>query len=247
MRAKSNEVAYLDPVQSRRGRPRIKGENVKLASLFDTCKDSFVHANATLCGKEKSISCLCRDLLWGKKLYLKLRFVLVAGGSTRSIFASTNLGLSPGQIIRLYGYRFKIECCFRELKQVVGGLAYRFWSSSTPKLDKYRKAKDDILEEVEDEGSQARVAAAFKAINGYVMLSCIALGLLQICSLRFSGEVNGANLRWLRTRTNSVPSEATTAHYMGKILFRMFALMPNLDIIRLIRESKQDMTTPMRN
>ncbi|MFB6367636.1 hypothetical protein ACFCP7_27045 [Paenibacillus elgii] len=37
----------------------------------------------------------------------------------------------------MYGYRFKIECTFREMKQVIGAFGYRFWSKSMPKLKRY--------------------------------------------------------------------------------------------------------------
>jgi hypothetical protein len=235
MRAKRNPVAYLDPVRkSQRGRPPLKGEKINVASLFETCKDAFVFTQVMLYGKEETVSYLCRDLLWGKKLYQKLRFVLVFHGETKAIFVSTDLTLSPEQIIRLYGYRFKVECCFRELKQVIAGFAYRFWTNYMPKLKKYAKSGIDPLEGITCNKAKAYISSAYKAINGFVMASCIALGLLQICSLRFSDEVNGSYFRWLRTRTSQIPSEATTAHFMGKFIFRMFALRPNLDIIRFI-------------
>lgn len=42
-------------------------------------------------------------------------------GGTKSILASTNLSTEPLDMIRLYSYRFWIECTFRELKQQIGG------------------------------------------------------------------------------------------------------------------------------
>ena len=120
-RAKSNAKAFEKPIRksSGRGRPRIKGDKVKLSSLFTTRKEEFTQATLTLYGKLETVSYLCVDLLWGDGLYKELRFVLVKySDSTLSIFASTDLTLSPERIICLYGHRFKIECCFRELKQV---------------------------------------------------------------------------------------------------------------------------------
>ncbi len=43
-----------------------------------------------------------------------LRFVLVEMNGTQSILTSTCLELDPLSIIRLYSYRFRIECMFRE-------------------------------------------------------------------------------------------------------------------------------------
>ena len=237
MRAKRNPVAYEEPTQRpKRGRPRKKGEKIKVASLFETCKNDFVSRTTKLYGKEETVSYLCRDLLWGKKLYQKLRFVLVVNGDSKSIFVSTDLSLSPEQIIRLYGYRFKVECCFREFKQVIAGFAYRFWTTSMPKLNRYAKSGADLLEGISCACDKSNIALTYKAIHGFVMISCIALGMLQICSLRFGEQINGSNFRWLRTRTNLVPSEATTAHFMSKSIFSMFALRSDLAIIRFIRK-----------
>jgi len=245
MRAKRNVTAYEEPVQTRKGRPRKKGKKLKVASLFETCKNAFVSMPVTLYGKEEIVSYMCCDLLWGNTLYQKLRFVLVDNGGTKSIFVSTDLTLSPEQIIRLYGYRFKIECCFREFKQVIAGFAYRFWTASMPRLNRYAKSGVDPLEAVSSEGDKARIALAYKAIHGFVMVSCIALGLLQICSLRFKEQINGSHVRWLRTRTNLVPSEATTAHFLSKTIFSMFALCPDLGIIRFIRERQSIASEPI--
>ena len=237
MRAKGNPAAYEEPEEtSGRGRPRKKGNKVKVGDLFECRKNDFVPKEVVLYGKKETVSFLYRDLLWGQKLYQRLRFVLVIHGTSQSIFVSTDLSLSPLQIIRLYGYRFKIESCFRELKQVIAGFAYRFWTVSVPKLKRYAKSGTDVLAAVVNEGDKARILATHKAVESFVTISCIALGLLQLCSLLFANEINASPLRWLRTKSNHFPSEATTAHFMRKTIFRMCAQRPSLAILRFIRE-----------
>jgi hypothetical protein len=65
---------------------------------------------------------------------------------------STDLNLNPETIIILYIYRFKIECTFSELKQVIGAFSYQFWSKSMPKLNRFkRKDEIDAIDKVKDE------------------------------------------------------------------------------------------------
>lgn len=55
-------------------------------------------------------------------------------------------------MIRLYSYRFRIECTFRELKQQTGAFCYHFWSKHMPRLDYYRKKTEPSpLEQVEND------------------------------------------------------------------------------------------------
>jgi hypothetical protein len=239
-RAKLNAVAFKEPVQGKRGRPRKKGEKVKLKDLFKSRLHEFSEASVTLYGKIENVRYYCCDLLWGQKLYQKLRFVLVISGDSMSIFVSADLTLSPEQILKLYGYRFKIECSFREFKQVVAGFAYRFWSKYMPRLNRFSKSGYDPLEHVTGEKDKKRIVSAFNAVQGFVMMAVIAFGLLQICALRFANEINSPKLRWLRRRSNEIPSEATTSHFMGKTLFRMLARRPDLAIMQFISDRQAD-------
>jgi hypothetical protein len=85
-RAKMSTLAYNLPVPHKgRGRPRKKGEAVKLKQLFDSEKGNFTKAKVWLYGKEETVEYLCMDLLWGKGLYMPIRFVLVKRGETKVI------------------------------------------------------------------------------------------------------------------------------------------------------------------
>lgn len=89
--------------------------------------------------------------------------------------------MEPLDIIRLYSYRFRIECTFRELKQQLGGFCYHFWSKAIPKLNKYRrKGALHPLEILHDVQKQKKIQETVCAIECHVMISVIAMGILQI-------------------------------------------------------------------
>jgi hypothetical protein len=243
-KAKSNAVAYEHPSTKKkgRGRPRKKGVEVKLKSLFHSRANEFQTAQVTIYGKEETVRFLCLDLLWGQGLYQELRFVLVQLGDQLSILVSTDLTLEATDIIRLYGYRFKIECTFREMKQVIGGFGYQFWSKSMPKLKRYlKKGEPHPLEHMTNEKDKENIRLTVKAIEGFVMCSCIAMGLLQLIAVRYSSLVPSLFFRYLRTPSKTIVSEATVMVYLRKSIFRLFARNPYLSITKII-QSKQDAT-----
>lgn len=240
-KAKANCVAYEEPVkeEGRRGRPRKKGDMVKLAELFTTKRDSFTPCQMELYGKLEDVRYYCIDLLWGQKLYQKLRFVLVEYRGIQSILVSTDLTLTPEDIIRLYTYRFSIECCFREFKQQMGGFGYRFWSKVMPRLNRYRKKNQPHpLEQVTDQSQQACVLKTIQAMECYTLLASIAMGLIQMLSLHFSESLPADSVRYMRTPSDSVLSEASMIVYFRRYFFRFMADAPPLTITRFIRKKQ---------
>lgn len=240
-KAKMNAVAYERPVRkSGRGRPPKKGKMLKLAKLFHTRAAEFQPVKVTLYGKEETVSCLCPDLLWGQGLYQELRFVLVKQGGRHSILVSTDLSLEGAEIITLYGYRFKIECTFREMKQVIGAFGYRFWSRSMPKLKRYlRKGEPHPLEQVKRETDRLRIRQTLQAMEGFVMCSVISTGLIQLIALRFSGRTPALFFRYLRKPSKAIVSEATVTAHLRQSIFQLFAQNKQLSVTQIIR-SKQE-------
>ena len=69
----------------------------------------------------------CVDLLWRPAGRL-VRFVLVEHPNRgRLILMCTDLTLEAADIIRLYGWRFKIELGFKQAAGVIGAFDYHFW------------------------------------------------------------------------------------------------------------------------
>lgn len=238
-KAKRNCTAFEKPVfrKSGRGRPPKKGTAVRLKDLFVSRKEQFREAELLLYGKKEKLRCYSIDLLWGQKLYQELRFVLVEYNGTQSILAGTSLELDPLSMIRLYSYRFRIECTFRELKQQTGAFCCHFWSKHMPRLDYYRKKTEPSpLEQVESDRARIKIVQTVQAIEMHMALSCIAMGTVQCLTLRTEGKLRTEQIRYQRTPSKGKVSEGAMMHYLRKHIFRFMGQNPGLHITRLIQE-----------
>ena len=242
-RAKNNCIAYEEPEASsekKKGRPRKKGNSLKLKDLFETRKGDFIKGKAMQYGTSEEVSYLCLDLLWGAKFYQKFRFVLVVSHRGNAILVSTDLSLDPIKIIECYAMRFSIESCFRELKHQLGGFYYRFWTSSLPKLNRFKKRTEtDNLSKVTDDKARSRVITTVGATERFVLFSCIAIGLTHMISMdeTLSKEVDGH--RYLRTKARKKISEATVLDYIRGNFFRLLLLSPESEITQIILERQR--------
>ena len=253
-KAKSNCTAYADPPtrdEHTRGRRRLKGDPIRLYDLFDH-PEMFADSSAYMYGKVESVLYLCKDLLWGQKLYQKLRFVLVMRKAEkkrrnkksgqeyeRCILVSTDLSLSPEEIIELYACRFKIESEFREFKQQIGGFDFHFWTASLEKLNFFKKKDEpDPLTKVIDEDKRRKILETAKAIERFVLLANIAMGLIQIMILNVNSTEEIEALRYLRTHTPGRVSESTMMYFLRHRFFWGLLQNPKSFVTRYIQHAR---------
>ena len=240
-KAKKNWVAYEKPAPKKPGRerPPKKGAAIHLKELFKSHKERFLETQMELYGKQETIYYYSIDLLWGQKLYQELRFVLVEMNGVQSILASTSLELEPLSIIRLYSYRMRIECTFRELKQQIGAFCYHFWSKYMPKLSYYQKAGEPgPLDWVKDERSQRLILKAIRATEMHMAQSCIAMGILQGISIHSVGKLTSDQLRYQRTPSRGRVSEGALMAHLRKYFFLFMEKQPELYITQIIQEQQ---------
>src|SRR5258708_7623182 len=129
-RARPTAVAFSPPPQrrssQRRGRRRTYGPKTHLRDWFGYRKQ-FLKAASPVYGESGiTLRYLSHDLLW-RPLGQLVRFVWVSHPTRGNlILLCTDLTLDPLEIIRLYGWRFKIEVSFNQAIHTVAASAYHF-------------------------------------------------------------------------------------------------------------------------
>ena len=229
---RKNAVAYWPApasLEKRRGPKRKYGEKVKLRTLFQDLS-SFIETPSPAYG-ENNVTIRYRsiDLLW-RPVGMIVRFVLVIHPQHGSkIFMTTDLSLSPIDILRLYGFRFKIEVSFKQALYTIGTYAYHFWMAMmTPRPnqsgDQYLHRKSNPY--------RNQVRRKMRAYHCHIQLGIIAQGLLQYLSLTCTKAVWQCFGSWLRTiRDGIYPSEQVTALAMRNTLPELLVNSPDDQIL----------------
>ena len=152
-------------------------------------------------------------------------------GDEHFILMCSDLSLSAENIIRAYGYRFKIEVTFKVLKHLIGAFSYHFWTSVWPKIG--NRAQSD-LSGCFDAYSRMLITQTANAIEGFVNFGCIATGILQLLSIKFHDTIWSRYHGWLRTVSSSIPSEETVRLVVCQEYYHNFRRFKNTAIYRII-------------
>jgi hypothetical protein len=228
-RGKKNCVAFepiLKTTPSGRGRPKIYGKKVRLGDLCD--KKFFTEAQSPVYG-ETNVTVLYRvcDLMW-KPVADIVRFVIVIHPTRGTIFLlSTDRTLEPMDILRLYGYRFKIESSFRQAIHVLGTYAYHFWMRDMKPI----KGVGTQYLHRESPDYRESVLHKWNTYHIYVQLGCIAQGLLKYLAINYSDQVWNYFRGWMRTiNTKRPPSELVVSSVLRCSLVKECFLLSHIMI-----------------
>jgi hypothetical protein len=233
-RAKKNITAYVPAMPSREkkvGAKKKYGEKLKLMELFDSSAYSFSTVEAEVYGKKEMIKFLCLDLLW-KPIKGKLRFILVENSRGRIILISSDFSMEPVVAIGLYCRRITIETMFNVLKNILGGLQYHFWSSYLKRASRSPVKKELIKQ---SSTNNEKTLCTLDAIEKFVNIQLLVIGMLQLISMKFRDEVFGQKNCWLRTINKLSPSEFVTKTALQNIIKSKLYGFSDNTIIRLIQ------------
>jgi hypothetical protein len=214
-RVRSTAVAYFPPQapntqEPRRGRPRCYGHKTKLKSWF-RFKKGFHKAPSPVYGETGvMLRFYSADLLW-RPLGQLVRFVWVMHPSRgQLVLMTTDLSLVPLDVIRIYGWRFKIEVSFKQAIHTVGAYAYHFWMKAMVPIRRGSGNQDLTRKSPNYQQAVRRKLAAYER---HIQLGLIAQGLLQYLAVNFRRVVWACFNSYIRTASpQQSPSEWVVTH-----------------------------------
>jgi hypothetical protein len=240
-RMRANAVAYRPVVARgprRRGRPKKYGKKIALKSLFSDKAALQTMPSPVYGEKDLTLQYRVCDLLWRPAGRI-VRFVLVIHPTRgRCLLMCTDIQLSPAEIVRLYGLRFKIEHTFKQAVNHIGTLAYHFWMQKMKPLRR-RNGNQHLHRETLD--YRDLVKRKLNAYHLFIQAGLIAQGLLQYLAAAFPQIVWQSFGSWLRTiRPGIPPSELVVATALRQRLPEFLLNSPTTNLFTKFIRDRQD-------
>ncbi len=184
-RVKTTAVAYHPaplPQAKRRGRRQTYGDKTKLRDWFGYRK-IFESADSPVYGEKGVTLRYCSFDLYWRKLGRMVRFVWVDHPRRgKMVLLCTDLTLEPMEILRLYGWRFKIEVSFKQAIHTLGAYAYHFWMRDMAPI---KRGGGNQHVHRRSEKYRRNIRRKLGAYERHIQVGLIAQGLLQYLALNF--------------------------------------------------------------
>ncbi len=238
-RAKKNVVAHLPAPPKNPHIPGPKplyGEKLKLYDLFELWQDQFTTATTRVYGQSVNVRYYSANLLW-KPVKGYLRFFWFDTPRGMLVLMTSDLSLLPLDTLEIYCRRTTIETLFNTLKNVLAGMTYHFWSKYLKRVSR-RPFRNQ-----EKKRSSAKLPATIKtlvAIEKYVNLHFLAIGMLQLIAMHFSHEVKKIACCWMRTEPKDIPSEFIVKIALTNMMKNNNTVFGKSTIMQLIRTKQQN-------
>ena len=126
---------------------------------------------------------------------------------------------------------------FDTLKNTLGAMAYHFWSQYLTRTSRKAKKNKDRKQESSD---IAKTKNTLAAIEKFVNVQLLVLGMLQLIAKQFPAEVKSKANCWLRTFSSSIPSEFVTRTALANILKNNLCGFAKDWITQLIRQKQKE-------
>ncbi len=230
--AKKSYVAYRKPERIQGQKKKIYGEKIILFNLFPTLTN--LTEKVSVYGKEETAIIYSKILLW-KPIGRELLFIWADTSHGKIILMSSDLTLDPISAVELYCKRIKIESLFSVFKNLLGGFNYHFWSkhlqpqSRNPKKQKKVKLKSS---------DAASITLKIAAIERFVALQVVAMGILQIVAFKYSKEVLKKGNFWMRTVSSKTPSERIAKKAIYHTILNALLKKRQIAIIHIINQKQ---------
>jgi len=117
---------------------------------------------------------------------------------------SSDLTMDPATALRLYGHRPAIETLFNTVKNLLGGMAYHFWSSYLERSSR-RPAPADAPPP--KSSRPKRTAVTFVANEKFLAVNLVLSGILQWLACCHPTQLLTPFGFWMRTAPRAIPSE----------------------------------------
>ena len=72
------------------------------------------------------------------------------------------------------------------------------------------------------------------------MIACIALGIVQIMTLKFGTRIQMSSFHFLRTQTSAIPSVLTMTRFLNKNILRVIEKRRHFGNYQIIRNKQED-------